>query len=82
MRKLQPLWVREAPVGIEPTNGGFAVLRGSLQTFRTFPKLLHSLAYISGALLGFSAASGDAGHEDSRRMNSSVALVLSPSYQV
>jgi hypothetical protein len=32
-------WLTEAPVGIEPTNGGFAVLRGVLAGFIPLPKL-------------------------------------------
>ena len=31
------LWFTEAPVGIEPTNGGFAVLRELLQAFAFSP---------------------------------------------
>jgi hypothetical protein len=38
------LWFTEAPVGIEPTNGGFAVLGELLQSFMSFPKLLHDRA--------------------------------------
>jgi hypothetical protein len=32
-------WPEEAPVGIEPTNGGFAVLGEPLQGFTSYPKL-------------------------------------------
>jgi hypothetical protein len=37
------LWFTEAPVGIEPTNGGFAVLPRLLRGFLYFPKPRHGL---------------------------------------
>ena len=33
------LWLREAPVGIEPTNGGFAVLRELLRGSASLPNV-------------------------------------------